>query len=59
LLARDADDVQSLNLMAMVSLRRGQGRSALNFLRRALTVNPFDSEAERLLATLEEHVQPH
>jgi hypothetical protein len=58
-LERDADDVRSLNLMAMVSLRQGQAKPALSFLRRALTTDPFDSEAERLLATLEEHVQPH
>jgi Tetratricopeptide repeat len=57
ILLRDANDVGSLNLMAMVSLRRGQGLDALHFLRRALNADPFDSEAERLLAKLEEHVQ--
>jgi tetratricopeptide (TPR) repeat protein len=57
LLARDADDVRSLNLMAIVSLRQGQVTAALQFLRRALAVDPFDSEAERLLAQLEEHVR--
>jgi tetratricopeptide (TPR) repeat protein len=57
LLGSDGDDVHNLNLMAMVSLRQGQAKPALHFLRRALTADPFDSEAERLLATLEEHVE--
>jgi tetratricopeptide (TPR) repeat protein len=55
-LAEDAADVPSLNVMAMVLLRRGQARPALSLLRRALDANPFDSEAEQILSSLEQHV---
>ena len=55
-LAENADDVPSLNVMAMVLLRRGQARPALSLLRRALVANPFDSEAEEILSSLEQHV---
>ena len=60
-LEEDGDDVRSLNLMAMVSLRRGEPGQALDFLRRAIAVDPFDAEAGRILSTLEEreHGQPH
>jgi tetratricopeptide (TPR) repeat protein len=57
LLQCDANDVATLNLMAIVSLRRGQATDALHFLRRALKADPFDSEAGPLLAKLEAHVQ--
>ncbi len=55
-LAKNADDVRSLNVMAMVLLRRGQARPALSLLRRALIANPFDSEAEQILSSLEQDV---
>jgi hypothetical protein len=51
LLEKDGDDVRSLNLMAMVSLRRGDPRLALDFLRRAVSADPFDAEAGRLLSS--------
>jgi hypothetical protein len=55
-LVENADDVRSLDVMAMVLLRRGQARPALSLLRRALVANPFDSEAEQILSSLEQHV---
>jgi cytochrome c-type biogenesis protein CcmH/NrfG len=53
-LASDHDDVRSLNLMALIALRRGDASQGLGFLRRALSVRPFDPEATQLLAKLEE-----
>jgi len=53
-LAWDRDDVRSLNLMALIALRRGEASQGLGFLRRALSVRPFDPEATQLLAKLEE-----
>jgi hypothetical protein len=54
LLERDHDDVRSLNLMALISMRRGQPVLVGRYLRRALSVAPFDAEANLLLANLEE-----
>ena len=54
LLARDSDDVRSLNLLAQIAMRRGQPESVVHFLRRALRVAPFDAEANQLLANLQE-----
>jgi len=56
-LAWDHDDVRSLNLMALIALRRGEADQGLGFLRRALRVRPFDPEATQLLAQLEESGQ--
>lgn len=56
-LAEDRDDVRSLNLMALIALRRGEASQGLGFLRRALSVRPFDPEATDLLAKLEESAQ--
>jgi hypothetical protein len=53
-LAREHDDVRSLSLLARVALERGELRRGATFLRRALSVAPFDAEAERLLSSLEE-----
>jgi hypothetical protein len=53
--ARDHADVRSLNLMALIALRRGQATQGLGLLRRALSVSPFDPEATQLLANLEEN----
>ena len=53
-LASDHDDVHSLNLLALIALRRGDASEGLGFLRRALSVRPFDPEATQLLAKLEE-----
>jgi hypothetical protein len=56
-LKSDRDDVRSLNLMALIALRRGESGEGVGFLRRALRVRPFDPEATRLLAQLEESAQ--
>lgn len=56
-LAEDGDDVRSLNLMALIALRRGEANQGLGFLRRALQVRPFDPEATALLAQLEQRAQ--
>jgi hypothetical protein len=53
LLARDHDDVRSLDLLAVIEARRGDSTKALALLRRALAVNPFDVEARRILDTWE------
>ena len=56
-LAQDHDDVRSLNLMALIALRRGEASQGVRFLRRALDVRPFDAEATQLLTKLEESGQ--
>jgi tetratricopeptide (TPR) repeat protein len=57
-LMRDDDrDVRTLDLLALLHVRRGQLPKALTFVRRALAIDPFDSEATRLLGTMEE-MQP-
>jgi len=56
-LTADEDDVRSLNLLALIALRRGEPEQGLGFLRRALSVRPFDPEATQLLAKLEESGQ--
>jgi tetratricopeptide (TPR) repeat protein len=48
-------EVQDLDLMAMVHMRRGRLQEATSVLRRALAIDPFDREAIRLLAEVEEH----
>ena len=53
-LTGDADDVASLNLMALIALRRGEATQGLDYLRRALRVRPHDPEATQLLSELEE-----
>jgi hypothetical protein len=52
LLESDADDVASLNLLALVALARGDQPAALSAIRRALHVDPFDAEARALLEQL-------
>jgi len=54
-LVSDRDDVGSLNLLALIALRRGEASQGLGLLRRALRVRPFDPEATQLLANLEEN----
>jgi tetratricopeptide (TPR) repeat protein len=49
------DDVQSLDLMAMVYMRRGQLQPAARLLRQALAIDPFDIEATSLLGTMEHY----
>ncbi len=54
LVASDANDVQSLNLLGVVALERGRARDALQWVRRALAKSPRDAEAERILSSIEE-----
>jgi Tfp pilus assembly protein PilF len=49
------EDARSLDLLAIVSMRRGELHLAASFLRRALAIDPFDREATSLLSTMEEH----
>jgi hypothetical protein len=53
LLRRDPRDVPSLNLMALIALRRVDRNGAVGYLRRAVGVDPFDLETGQILATLE------
>jgi hypothetical protein len=50
----DAENVRSLNLLAVISLQRGERGKAMSFLRRSVRVNPFDSETQTILESLEE-----
>src|SRR5450432_99957 len=54
-LAQDASDIRSLDVMAVIAARHGDSMKALDFLHRALDVDPFDGEAGQLLARLEDH----
>jgi hypothetical protein len=54
LLAADAADVGSLDLLALVALARGDRAAALDAIRRALRVDPFDAEARSLLGRLQD-----
>jgi tetratricopeptide (TPR) repeat protein len=53
-LRADGDHVGSLNLMALIALRRGEAARGLDFLQRALRAEPLDPEATQLLTQLEE-----
>jgi len=53
LLAERPDDVQSLNLLAVIAFSRGDSAGGLAWLRRALQVDPFDGEARALLERVE------
>ncbi len=54
LLARERDDTQSLSLLARIALLRGDATRGLALIKRALHENPFDAEANALLANLQE-----
>jgi len=54
LLARDSSDVRSLDLLALVALRRGELTRGATLLRRALGIAPFDHETTEILDHLEE-----
>jgi tetratricopeptide (TPR) repeat protein len=58
-LQRNHEDVSSLNLLALSSLARGESKQAVALLRRALTADPFDAEAARILSSMEDlpHVE--
>jgi len=51
-LARDADDVRSLNLLSLIALERGDVAYGLSLADRALSVDPFDAEATSILDRL-------
>jgi len=53
-LNEDAENVRSLNLLAVISLQRGERGKAMSFLRRSVRVDPFDSETQTILESLEE-----
>jgi hypothetical protein len=54
LLEREPEDVQSLNLLALSSIERGERDQAFHFLRRAAKAAPFDPETESIVRNLEE-----
>jgi Flp pilus assembly protein TadD len=54
LLRARADDARTFGLLAQSQLRAGQSAQALAALGRALAADPFDPEATRLLAALED-----
>jgi len=56
-LSRDRHDVPSLNLLALIALRRGELVQGTMYLRRALAIAPYDNEATQTLAHLEEPVR--
>jgi hypothetical protein len=56
-LQTDPDHVRSLNLLAVISLERGEIGKAMGYLRHAARANPFDPETLTLLHSLE--VKPH
>jgi hypothetical protein len=51
-LARDADDVRSLNLLSLIALERGDVAYGLSLADRALSVDPFDAETTSILDRL-------
>lgn len=53
-LSRDRHDLSSLNLLALIALRRGQLLQGTMYLRRVLAIAPYDSEATQTLAHLED-----
>lgn len=57
--AAESEDVRSLVLVAMVYARRGRLQHSLQYLQRALALDPGDAEALGLLATLEEQQHAH
>jgi hypothetical protein len=54
LVAQQGRDVRGFDLLAQVSVRRGELNRAVGFLRRALAIDPYDGEAASLLSALEE-----
>jgi hypothetical protein len=54
LLARDADDLRSLNLLSQIALTQGDLAHGLSLANRALSVDPFDAEATSILDRLTE-----
>ncbi|HET9932915.1 MAG TPA: tetratricopeptide repeat protein [Polyangiaceae bacterium] len=56
-LEADPNQVRALNLLAVISIERGEIGKAVGYLRRAARANPFDSETLTILRSLEE--KPH
>ncbi|HXK16785.1 MAG TPA: hypothetical protein VNG33_03190, partial [Polyangiaceae bacterium] len=54
LLKRDRSDVRSLDLLALIALRRGELTRGTTLLGRALGIAPFDHETNEILSHLEE-----
>jgi hypothetical protein len=54
LLLQDPRDIRSLALLAEIAVAESQPVKARDFLRRALTIDPYDSEARSLIDRLEE-----
>jgi hypothetical protein len=52
-LARDASDVPSLDVLALVAVRQNDSTRARELLRRALEIDPYDVEAGKLLTSWE------
>jgi len=52
-LARDGRDAPSLDVLALVAARQNDSSRARQLLRRALEIDPYDAEAEKLLARWE------
>jgi hypothetical protein len=57
LLVQDPRDVRSLALLAEIAVAEGQTGKARDFLRRALALDPYDSEACSLVHRLEDRLQ--
>ncbi|HET9954183.1 MAG TPA: tetratricopeptide repeat protein [Polyangiaceae bacterium] len=56
-LSVDPNHVRALNLLAAISIERGEIGKAMGYLRHAVRANPFDSETLAILRTLQE--APH
>ena len=58
LLLQDPRDIRSLALLAEIAVAEGQPGKAGEFLRRALAIDPYDSEAHALVDRLEKPGEP-
>jgi tetratricopeptide (TPR) repeat protein len=53
-LATEEDDIDSLNLLALIAVERGRQKEALGHLRRSLELDPYGPEALELVRRMEE-----
>jgi len=58
LLLQDPRDIRSLALLAEIAVSESQSGKAREFLRRALAIDPYDSEARALVDRLEKRGEP-